>query len=84
MIELTEQQRRELEADPPRALDPLTRRTWVLVSEDVYERIQHLLVPERLTGAEQQAILRAAGKRAGWDDPEMDVCDREEATPERL
>ena len=62
MIELTEQQRRELDADPPCAVDPLTRRTWVLVSEDVYQCLQHLLLPERMTGAEQQAILRAAGK----------------------
>jgi hypothetical protein len=78
---LTPQQRQELSADPPRILDPLTRKTYVLVSEDVYERIQDLLVPGRLTLAEQQAILREAGRRAGWDDPEMDVYDREEPTP---
>jgi hypothetical protein len=83
MIELTEQQRRELEANPPRVVDPLTNKTYVLVSEEVYERIQDLLVPERLTKNEQQGLLRAAGKRAGWDDPEMDVYDREEITPKQ-
>ena len=83
MIELTEQQRHELEADPPRAVDPLTQRVWVLVSEDVYDRIQQLLVPDRLTINEQRTILLAAGKRAGWDDPEMDIYDQEEAPSDR-
>jgi hypothetical protein len=81
MIELTDEQRKELEADVPRAIDPRTRKTYVLVSEETYERLQALLVPERLPLAEQRALLRAAGKRAGWDDPEMDVYDREEAPP---
>jgi hypothetical protein len=79
MIELTDHQRQELQANPPRAIDPLTRKTYVLVSEDLYQRFQDLLVPERLTRPEQAALLRAAGKRAGWDDPEMDVYDREES-----
>lgn len=83
MIELTAQQRRELEANPPRVVDPLTRKTYVLVSEDVFERIQELLAPERLPKNEQQALLRAAGIRAGWDDPEMDVYDQEENTPKQ-
>ena len=79
MIELTEQQRQELEAAEPRAMDPHTRKTYVLVSEEVYERLRDLLIPCRLSPAEQQALLAAAGQRAGWDDPEMDVYDREEA-----
>ncbi len=83
MIELTEQQRRELNADPPRVIDPQTKKTYVLVSEEVYERMQALLIPERLSKAEQQALLHAAGLRAGWDDPEMDVYDREEENQEK-
>jgi hypothetical protein len=79
MIELTAEQRQELNADVPRAIDPLTRTKYVLVKEDVYERLEALLVPDRLTVAEQQAALHAAGLRAGWDDPEMDVYDREDS-----
>jgi hypothetical protein len=79
MIELTVDQRRELNADVPRAIDPETRIKYVLVKEDVYERLEALLVPDRLTFSEQQAALHAAGLRAGWDDPEMDVYDREES-----
>ena len=40
MIELTEQQRQELLAtDIPRALDPGTGQTYVLVPTEVYERL---------------------------------------------
>ena len=83
MIELTEQQRQELNADPPRVIDPQTKKTYVLVSEDAYERMQALLAPERLPRAEQQALLHAAGLRAGWDDPQIDIYDREEENQEK-
>jgi hypothetical protein len=79
MIKLTKDQRQELSADAPRVLDPETDIRYVLVREDVYERIEALLVPGRLTASEQQAALHAAGIRAGWDDPAMDVYDREDA-----
>lgn len=83
MIELTEQQRQELNADPTRVIDPQTKKTYVLVSEAVYERMQAMLAPERLPRAEQQALLYAAGLRAGWDDPEMEIYDREEKDREK-
>ena len=79
MIELTAEQRLQLNTDLPRVIDPETRTKYVLVKEDVYERLEALLVPDRLTVAEQQAALHAAGLRAGWDDPEMDVYDREDS-----
>jgi hypothetical protein len=53
----------------------LTKKKYVLVSEELYERMRDLLVSERLTKAEQQALLDAAAQRAGWDDPEMSVYD---------
>lgn len=84
MIELTEQQRRGLNADLPRVIDPQTEKTYVLLSEEVYERIQAMLAPERLPRAEQQALLHAAGLRADWDDPEMEIYDREEKDQEKL
>jgi hypothetical protein len=83
MIELSEQQRQELSSDLPRVIDPMTKTTYVLVREETYERMQALLAPERLPRSEQQALLRAAGLRAGWDDAEMDVYDREEADLEK-
>ena len=78
MIELTEEQRQELKNDLPRVLDPKTKKTYVLVSEEVYERLQALLAPERLPRTEQQALIHTAGLRASWDDTEMEIYDREE------
>ena len=43
MIELTEQQRQELSAPEPMAVDPQTRETYVLVRRDAYERLKALL-----------------------------------------
>jgi hypothetical protein len=83
MIELNEEQRRELKAEVPRAIDPQTKTTYVLVREDAYERMQALLAPQRLPISEQQALLHAAGLRAGWDDPDMDIYDREEPNQEK-
>jgi hypothetical protein len=79
MIELTAEQRLELNMDIPRVIDPETRIRYVLVKEEMYERLEALLVPDRLTLSEQQTALHAAGLRAGWHDPEMDVYDREES-----
>ena len=83
MIELTEQQQQELKGNPPRVIDPQTKKIYVLVSEEAYERMQALLAPERLSRSEQQALLHAAGLRAGWDDPEMDIYDREETNRQK-
>jgi hypothetical protein len=43
MIELTEEQRQELSAPEPLAIDPLTRETYVLVRRETYERFKALL-----------------------------------------
>jgi hypothetical protein len=82
MIQLTEEQRQELKGDLTRVIDPQTKKIYVLVSEEAYERMQALLAPERRPRSEQQALLYAAGLRAGWDDPEMEIYDREENNQE--
>jgi hypothetical protein len=63
MITLTEEQRRELDQPgPARVLDPKTNETFVLVRQDTYEKMR--------------AIIDGATRRAGWDDPELDVYER--------
>jgi hypothetical protein len=63
MIELTDDQRKELDADGPvRVHDPKTDETYVLVRADVYERMR--------------AVIDGHTRRAGWDDPELDVYER--------
>jgi hypothetical protein len=59
MIELTPEQRQELESSrPTRIHDTETDETYVLVRADVYERMR--------------AIIDGISRRAGWDDPAMD------------
>lgn len=43
MIELTEEQRQELNVPEPVAIDPQTRQTYVLVPRASYERFKALL-----------------------------------------
>lgn len=64
MIELTEQQRAELEKrQPVELLDPNTNEVYVLLRKDVYERVRR--------------IVQEVNERADWDDPAFDVYDRD-------
>ena len=58
---------------PVQILDVETNRRYVLLRADVYERLHLLLEQGPLSREEQLRLLQAAGERAGWDDPEMDV-----------
>ena len=78
MIELTLKQRQALTEEtetPPRAIDPETHVTYVLVREDVYNRVRALLAEaedkEFLEELYPQ-VMEVFG-REGWDDPSMDI-----------
>jgi hypothetical protein len=62
MIELNEQQQQELDRAELTAVDPRTNAEYVLVRKDVYERLW--------------AIVDGATRRAGWDDPALDVYEQ--------
>lgn len=58
MIELTEQQLKAMDADPePRLLDPRTKKTYVLVGAEVYDRLQRLLCQDDDLDMNQVAVL---------------------------
>jgi len=64
MIELTQQQRGELDKrQPVEVRDPKTNEVYVLLRKDVYERVR--------------TIVREINQRADWDDPEFDVYGRD-------
>jgi hypothetical protein len=46
---------------------------FVLIRADVYDRTKSLFDDGPLTTDERQRLLQAFGKRAGWEDPELDV-----------
>jgi hypothetical protein len=76
---LTEEQRRKLregKGEPITLIDPDTEQVYVLVRAEVYERLKRLVYDDSPpTDEEKRRQLAESGKRAGWDDPEMDIYD---------
>ena len=58
---------------PVAVLDPQTHERYVLLRAEAYERLQLLFEHKPLSKEEQRRLLGMAGKRAGWDNPEMDI-----------
>ena len=77
-IELTEQQRQQLDAGNRtiRLFDSDSQRAYVLVRADIYDRLQGLLSEDFHPTEAYPAIDRTFAD--GWDDPAMDVYDRYE------
>ena len=86
MIELTEQQGASIPMEEnPTVFDPRTKATYVLIRKEVFDRIQRLLVEDGdWTPDEQLHLLADSGKRAGWDDPAMDVYDNYDESRKKL
>ena len=65
---------RAAHGSPVRLTDPETQTEYVVVSADAFDRARTLVYDDGpLTVAEQTELLRQAGLRAGWEDPEMDI-----------
>lgn len=58
---------------PVRVSDPAQSATFVLVRADLYERLKSLFEEDPVSEQERLFQLEQFGKRAGWDDPAMDV-----------
>ena len=68
MIELTEEQRHELNAPEPVAIDPRTKETYVLVRLEKYERMKDLLYDAGPWTDEEMDLLAAEdADRLGWE-----------------
>ncbi|MGH9834665.1 MAG: hypothetical protein ACREBD_10050 [Blastocatellia bacterium] len=77
MIELTVEQRQAVAQQgeiPPRAVDPDTQTTYVLIREDVYARVKTLLGEgeDQFLQDIYPHVMEVFG-REGWNDPAMDV-----------
>lgn len=59
MIELTQQQRRELNDPEPLVVDPQTRETYVLIRKTVYDRLKELIYDDSPWTDEEMAHLAA-------------------------
>jgi hypothetical protein len=77
-IQLTEDQWARVVSTTERVVrvtDPAGINTYVLVHENVYERLKSLFEADPVTEQERIYQLEQFGKRASWDDPGMDVYD---------
>lgn len=68
------------EPDAPRLIDSRTNIAYALLPEERYERFKAFFEEDPLSPAERMALLREAGKRAGWDTLERDDADSSEAS----
>ena len=66
---------KEAGEQPLEIIDPETHERYVLLKGDVFDRLHPLLQAGSLSKEEQRFLLEQAGRRAGWDDPEMDFYD---------
>lgn len=69
MIELTEQQRQELNAPEPVVIDPETRETYVLVPRLVYDRLKALLALDEYDPDEGAAYMNEVMSEDDAKDP---------------
>jgi hypothetical protein len=78
MIELTEEQRRQLESGKAiDVTDSQTAQPYVVLRKDVYERVRHLLADDsEWTEDELRLQLARSAKDNGWDEAGMDAYDR--------
>jgi len=72
MFELTDEQRQELNAPEPTALDPHTQQAYVLVRREVYERMKSVL-EGTLDIRDTYPLIDAMAAKEGWGDPAMDI-----------
>jgi hypothetical protein len=78
MIELTVEQGQAVGRQgetPPRALDPETQTTYMLIREEIYNRVKALFAEEdgNQFVAEMYPHAMEVFCKEGWDDPAMDV-----------
>ena len=77
-IRLTDEQWADVQngaESPARVNAPGGTASFVLVRSEVYERLRSLFEEDPVTQHERLFQLEQFGRRAGWDDPEMDVYD---------
>jgi hypothetical protein len=72
MIELTQEQRQELDRPgPPLVRDPKTNATYVLVPDDVYQRLRGLLENDDLDMRQVAVLVEQAMREDDEGDPTL-------------
>lgn len=72
MIELNDQQRQELNSPEPLAMDPQTKKTYVLVPQELYARLKALVAPDDYDPDEGMAHMNEVMAEDDAHDPLLD------------
>jgi len=64
---------RRASGKPVQVIHQATGETFIVLPQEAYESLWAESIPEGFSQAEQNYLLREAGKRADWDDPAMDI-----------
>ena len=77
MIEITEEQRRDLESGKPvDVVDPQTAQRYVVMQKDVFDRRCMVYDASEWMDDELRFQLARSARENGWDEPGMDDYDR--------
>jgi hypothetical protein len=77
MIEITDDQRRQLESGKAvDVTDPQTAERYVVMKKEVYDRQRTAYDAADWTDDELRIQLARSARDNGWDDPGMDAYDR--------
>ncbi|HEV3263289.1 MAG TPA: hypothetical protein VG013_41020 [Gemmataceae bacterium] len=76
MIELTDDQARELAQPEPVAIDPRTQGAYVLVRREAYERLKALLAVEDYDAEEGAALINEVMAEDDAGDPLLESYQR--------
>ncbi len=78
MIELTEEQRHQLEnGKAVDVTDAQTAQCYVVLKKDIYDRVRRLIYDDSDWSDEEMRLqLARSAKENGWDEPGMDAYDR--------
>jgi hypothetical protein len=78
VLELTDEQRQQLENRRAVAVsDPKTVRSYVILRQEVYERVRRLLDDGAdWTDDDLRLLLARSSVANGWEEPGMDAYDR--------
>jgi hypothetical protein len=76
MIELTDEQARQLEHPEPIVIDPRTRQAYVLVPQEAYERLKALLALDEYDPDEGAALVNEVMKEDDAGDPLLESYQR--------
>jgi hypothetical protein len=85
--QITDEQRHAIEQQhggPVYVVDPTTEKSYVLLAQEVYQRVRAIVENESIDVSNLYAAQERALSAAGWDDPQLDAYNDYDAHRQKL